>query len=192
MAGGLKRSTRTCPRTSCLCVLRDSNMPKFVFEDVPLFKGLINDLFPGLDCPRVLRGLKRRWRSTSPRAASRAPRRPSSTSRSIRSSRCTRRDCAAHDDDRRPDGGGKTLVLDTLKNARLKAEDVVVKYWVINPKGQPLNELYGVMDPPRATGPTASSRTSSASSTSRCPRARRTRCAGSSTTATSTRCGSRT
>ncbi|KAF1787102.1 P-loop containing nucleoside triphosphate hydrolase [Phytophthora cactorum] len=28
-------------------------MPKFVFEDVPLFHGLINDLFPGLDCPRV-------------------------------------------------------------------------------------------------------------------------------------------
>ena len=33
--------------------LRDSNMPKFVFEDVPLFGGLINDLFPGMDCPRV-------------------------------------------------------------------------------------------------------------------------------------------
>ena len=32
-------------------VLRDSNMPKFVFEDVPLFAGLINDLFPGMaDC----------------------------------------------------------------------------------------------------------------------------------------------
>ena len=29
------------------------NLPKFVFEDVPLFLGLIGDLFPGLDCPRV-------------------------------------------------------------------------------------------------------------------------------------------
>jgi len=28
-------------------------MPKFVFDDVPLFKGLIADLFPGLDLPRV-------------------------------------------------------------------------------------------------------------------------------------------
>lgn len=29
------------------------NYPKFIFEDVPLFLGLIRDLFPGLDCPRV-------------------------------------------------------------------------------------------------------------------------------------------
>ena len=33
--------------------LRDMNLPKFVYEDVPLFMGLITDLFPGLDCPRV-------------------------------------------------------------------------------------------------------------------------------------------
>ena len=33
--------------------LRDMNLPKFVFDDVPLFLGLISDLFPGLDCPRV-------------------------------------------------------------------------------------------------------------------------------------------
>lgn len=32
---------------------RDMNHPKFVFEDVPLFLGLIKDLFPGLECPRV-------------------------------------------------------------------------------------------------------------------------------------------
>ena len=33
--------------------LRDMNMPKFVFDDVPLFYGLINDLFPGLKADRV-------------------------------------------------------------------------------------------------------------------------------------------
>jgi dynein heavy chain len=33
--------------------LRDMNMPKFVFEDVPLFSGLISDLFPGIKAERV-------------------------------------------------------------------------------------------------------------------------------------------
>ena len=34
----------------CVC---DMNMPKFVFDDVPLFYGLITDLFPGLKAERV-------------------------------------------------------------------------------------------------------------------------------------------
>ena len=46
-----------------------------------------------------------------------------------------------------PTGGGKTLVLETLKNSRLIAENIVVKMFVLNPKAQPLNELYGEMDP---------------------------------------------
>ena len=46
-----------------------------------------------------------------------------------------------------PTGGGKTLVLETLKNARLPADGTVVKMYVLNAKKQPLNELYGVMDP---------------------------------------------
>ena len=33
--------------------LRDMNMPKFVFEDVPIFQSLIDDLFPNLVCERV-------------------------------------------------------------------------------------------------------------------------------------------
>lgn len=54
LAGGLKRQFSDMPEDLVLMrALRDSNMPKFVFEDVPLFKGLINDLFPNMDCPRV-------------------------------------------------------------------------------------------------------------------------------------------
>ena len=32
--------------------LRDYNIPKIVTDDVPVFMGLIGDLFPALDVPR--------------------------------------------------------------------------------------------------------------------------------------------
>lgn len=54
MAGNLKRTSGDLPENVVLMrALRDMNLPKFVFEDVPLFLGLIGDLFPGLECPRV-------------------------------------------------------------------------------------------------------------------------------------------
>lgn len=54
MAGQLRRSARDLPENVILMrALRDMNLPKFVYDDVPLFLGLIRDLFPGLDCPRL-------------------------------------------------------------------------------------------------------------------------------------------
>lgn len=54
MAGQLKRGSQDLNEDVVLMrALRDMNLPKFVFDDVPLFLGLISDLFPGLDCPRV-------------------------------------------------------------------------------------------------------------------------------------------
>ena len=54
MAGELKRGSPELGEDVVLMrALRDMNLPKFVFEDMPLFLGLIADLFPGLDCPRV-------------------------------------------------------------------------------------------------------------------------------------------
>lgn len=54
MAGSLKRQYSDMPEDVVLMrALRDMNMPKFVFDDVPLFYGLINDLFPGLKAERV-------------------------------------------------------------------------------------------------------------------------------------------
>ena len=54
MAGSLKIEYSDLSEDLVLMrALRDMNMPKFVFEDVPLFGGLIADLFPGLECDRV-------------------------------------------------------------------------------------------------------------------------------------------
>lgn len=54
MAGIAKRQTPEASESVVLMrVLRDMNSPKFVFDDVPLFQGLLKDLFPGIECPRV-------------------------------------------------------------------------------------------------------------------------------------------
>jgi dynein heavy chain len=54
MAGQLKRDNKDVKEDLVLMrALRDMNMPKFVYEDEPLFLGLISDLFPSMDISRV-------------------------------------------------------------------------------------------------------------------------------------------
>ena len=150
MAGGLKRAYQDMAEDLVLMrCLRDSNLPKFVFEDVPLFLGLIGDLFPGMDCPRVgYEDLKQAALDDFEK----------------RGFKCSNEAVCADQADKviqmfetqlvrhttmivGPTGGGKSLVLETLKNARLVAQNVIVKMNFLNPKAQPLNELYGEMDP---------------------------------------------
>ncbi|XP_039545600.1 dynein heavy chain 11, axonemal [Pimephales promelas] len=53
VAGSLKREERSRPEEQVLMrALRDFNLPKVVTSDVPIFLGLISDLFPLLDIPR--------------------------------------------------------------------------------------------------------------------------------------------
>ncbi|RDD42081.1 Dynein beta chain, ciliary [Trichoplax sp. H2] len=53
VAGSLKRSDRQRPEDQVLMrALRDFNTPKIVTDDLPVFLGLISDLFPSLDVPR--------------------------------------------------------------------------------------------------------------------------------------------
>ena len=53
VAGALKRADPDRSEEEVLMrALRDFNIPKIVNEDLPVFMGLIGDLFPGLDVPR--------------------------------------------------------------------------------------------------------------------------------------------
>ncbi|XP_068084396.1 dynein beta chain, ciliary [Anabrus simplex] len=53
VAGSLKRGDPGRPEEQVLMrALRDFNVPKVVTDDVPVFMGLIGDLFPALDVPR--------------------------------------------------------------------------------------------------------------------------------------------
>lgn len=53
VAGTLKRGDKGRPEDQVLMrALRDFNTPKIVTDDVPIFMGLISDLFPSLNVPR--------------------------------------------------------------------------------------------------------------------------------------------
>lgn len=52
MAGGLKRANPdTAEDLVLIRALRDSNVPKFLADDLPLFAAIVQDLFPGVDIP---------------------------------------------------------------------------------------------------------------------------------------------
>lgn len=54
MAGQLKRQESHLPEDIVLIrAMRDSNLPKFLAHDVPLFLAIIGDLFPGKEIPSV-------------------------------------------------------------------------------------------------------------------------------------------
>ena len=52
MAGGNKRSNPDMGEDVVLIkAMRDSNLPKFLADDVPLFRAILVDLFPGVHVP---------------------------------------------------------------------------------------------------------------------------------------------
>ncbi|KAL3317579.1 Dynein heavy chain 10, axonemal [Cichlidogyrus casuarinus] len=144
MAGDLMRADPELSEEMVLMrALRDMNLPKFIFEDVPLFLALIQDLFPGMDCPRV-----------------RYPNFNDAVEQSLQDHHYI----ALSDQADKvvqlyetmktrhtsmvvgPTGGGKTVVINTLCEAQTKL-GLVTKLHTINPKDRSVIELYGVLDP---------------------------------------------
>uniref|UniRef100_A0A7S2K9S5 AAA+ ATPase domain-containing protein n=1 Tax=Leptocylindrus danicus TaxID=163516 RepID=A0A7S2K9S5_9STRA len=149
MAGNLKRQYSDMPEDMVLLrILRDANMPKFVFEDVPLFMGLVNDLFPGMNCPRVgYEKLKMHISSDLEKNGFKCSNRKVHHDQIDKVLQMYETQLVRHTTMIvGPTGGGKSLVLKTLANAKLQAEGTATKTWIINPKAQSIDELYGVMD----------------------------------------------
>jgi dynein heavy chain len=57
MAGSLKRAEAKLNEDIVLIrAMRDSNVPKFLKDDLPLFSALVQDLFPGAQIPEAVYG----------------------------------------------------------------------------------------------------------------------------------------
>ncbi|TKS80370.1 Dynein heavy chain 10, axonemal [Collichthys lucidus] len=144
MAGELKRGSPDLSEDVVLMrALRDINLPKFVFEDVPLFLGLISDLFPGLDCPRVHypdfnsaveQILQENKYIILPNQVDKVVQ--------LYETMMTRHTTMIVG----PTGGGKSVVISTLCQAQTKL-GLQTKLYPLNPKAMSVIELYGILDP---------------------------------------------
>ncbi|XP_006894689.1 PREDICTED: dynein heavy chain 10, axonemal [Elephantulus edwardii] len=144
MAGELKRGSSDLREDVVLMrALRDMNLPKFVFEDVPLFLGLISDLFPGLDCPRV------RYPDFNDAVEQVLAENgyivlPVQVDKVVQmfETMLTRHTTMVVG----PTGGGKSVVINTLSQAQTKL-GILTKLYILNPKAVSVIELYGILDP---------------------------------------------
>ncbi|XP_058491324.1 dynein axonemal heavy chain 10 [Solea solea] len=143
MAGELKRDSPELSEDVVLMrALRDMNLPKFVFEDVPLFLGLISDLFPQLDCPRVCypkfndaveQILQENKYVILPNQVDKVVQ--------LYETMMTRHTTMVVG----PTGGGKSVVIRTLCQAQTRM-GLQTKVYPLNPKAMSVIELYGVLD----------------------------------------------
>ncbi|KAL8448543.1 hypothetical protein Emed_003723 [Eimeria media] len=149
-AGSMKRTAPDASDTVLLMrALRDMNIPKLIKPDVPLFLGLLRDLFPGVSCERVAlpsfqeavqmelqsKGFKSRHKQEFENQVDKVVQ--------LHETMETRHSTMVVG----PTGGGKTVIIEALAAAYKKAFDKTVKMFPINPKAQGTNELYGVLDP---------------------------------------------
>ncbi|ORY38879.1 hypothetical protein BCR33DRAFT_853838 [Rhizoclosmatium globosum] len=149
MAGALKRaSPELVEEVVLIRSLRDSNLPKFLEEDVCLFAGILQDLFPGVviiekDFSLLINAFKDVM---------------SERSLEVVDSFITRI-CQLYETMRirhgvmlvGPTGGGKTTCYEILRDANTLLKEkypnnqdfAKVKTWVLNPKCVAMTELYG-------------------------------------------------
>eukprot|EP00002_Diphylleia_rotans_P006932 TRINITY_DN1638_c0_g1_i1.p1 TRINITY_DN1638_c0_g1~~TRINITY_DN1638_c0_g1_i1.p1 ORF type:complete len:4126 (-),score=976.49 TRINITY_DN1638_c0_g1_i1:597-12974(-) len=150
-AGNLKREfPKMAEELILLRALSDCNTPKFLAEDLPLFNGIISDLFPGvkqqqIDYGELMRAIQAVCNETNIQAVD------SFTLKCIQLYETTvvRHGLMLVG----PTGGGKTTCTRTLAKALSKLKDnpqfgaAKVRTWFLNPKSITMGQLYGEFDP---------------------------------------------
>lgn len=146
MAGELKRGSPGLSEALVLMrALRDMNLPKFVYDDVPLFLGLVGDLFPGLNCPRVRHAalsdaVEGELEGTGYQVLTGSGQQVDKVVQ-LYETLLTRHTTMVVGQT----GGGKSVILNALAKAQT-AIGVPTRLSVLNPKAQSVAELYGTLD----------------------------------------------
>jgi dynein heavy chain len=145
MAGSLKRGAPDLAEEDVLMrALKDMNMPKFVYEDVGLFQGLLTDLFPGRSVESVShKDLNENILRCQGKKGLQELQIQAEKVIQLYETMETRHTTMVVG----PTGAGKTTVIDLLRDARTVPSVRSVVYYIINPKAQGLSELYGILDP---------------------------------------------
>ncbi|KAH8299235.1 hypothetical protein KR044_006570, partial [Drosophila immigrans] len=152
MAGALKRAAPNQREDiTLIAALRDSNIPKFLADDAVLFRGILSDLFPGVDLPdsqhphleaSLRLGLRQKSLQPVPTTIRKCLQ--------LYETMCVRWGVMTVG----PTGGGKSVVLHALEFAlahlfETEVQDPNFRPVVIqtmNPKAVNMNELYGYVD----------------------------------------------
>ncbi|XP_052562272.1 dynein axonemal heavy chain 10 isoform X4 [Culex pipiens pallens] len=144
MAGVNKRKSPEISETATLMrTLFDMNFPKFVFDDVPLFMGLMKDLFPGVDYPRVgYPEFTAEVRNVLETDGYIVLQNQVEKVIQLYETMMTRHSTMIVG----PTSGGKTVVINTLIKAQTNM-GLPTKCTVLNPKACSVVELYGFLDP---------------------------------------------
>lgn len=152
MAGALKRaSPDQSEDITLICALRDSNLPKFLSDDAVLFKGILSDLFPGVELPAAQYGDLQNAIEYSMTARN-LQTVPALVTKNVQlyETMVVRWGVMLVG----PTGSGKTSVLNTLADSltKLHADNVSGPYYrpvriqTLNPKSVTMDELYGAVN----------------------------------------------
>jgi dynein heavy chain, axonemal len=147
MAGSLKRNEQGLSEEVVLIrSLRDSNLPKFLSQDIGLFKGILSDLFPGVVVPdrdfgTLVNAVKEAMLEKQLEIVDLFVSRVCQLAETMR----IRHGVMLVG----PTGGGKTTCYEILQaamnhlNERGFKDFEKVKTWILNPKCVSMTELYG-------------------------------------------------
>jgi dynein heavy chain len=142
-AGELKRSnTALREEVVLMTALRDMNMPKFTFDDAPLFVGLLNDLFPDVELdpihdPHLSEQVDNIFTELGHSKVLKQMDKVIQLHETMNARHTTM--VVGHT------GGGKSVVVNVLAKAQTRLGQLT-RLYTINPKACSLLELYGVLN----------------------------------------------